>query len=140
VEFRCRGDERGKVHHLLAVIYDSASGPLAVSTALRKHNREDLIAMSEHYREFLAGLGQLPKGRRLAWDPNPRLIEVDEPFSDDPVPLNCRCGDWPHLTRDHFKAALDVYRCGDAGRQGQPVVIGVSMRALHSARATLCLF
>src|SRR5689334_12035489 len=93
VEFRCRGDERGKVvHHLLAVIYDSPSGPRAVSTALRKWNREELAAMKEHYRGFLAELGQPPKGRKLAWDPNPRLIEVDEPFSDDPVSLNCRCG------------------------------------------------
>jgi hypothetical protein len=134
VEFRCRGDQTGRVHHVLAVIYQSPSGPLAVSTAVVKWDRETLIEMNKHHRETLAEFGKEPKARKLPWNPNPRLIEVDEMFSDEPMPLNCRCGDWPELTHDHLKLAVDAYA---RTHQKKALVVGVSSRGLHSAPDTL---
>jgi hypothetical protein len=57
-------------------------------------------------------------------------------FSDDPVPINCRCGSWPDLTREHLRAAVGLYR--QANLRDRPLVIGVSRRGLHSAPDTLC--
>jgi hypothetical protein len=138
VEFRCRGDQKVRQHHLLAAIYQSRRGPLAVSTADVIHTAEGRAGLNRHARELVArfpnDLNWNPK--RAAWNPNPRLVELDEIFSDDPVPINCRCGSWPDLTREHLRAAVGLYR--QANLRGRPLVIGVSRRGLHSARDTLC--
>lgn len=133
IEFRCQQGS-GKGGHLLAVVYQSPSGPLAVSMAemLRdaesRQRRRDW-AVKSGYADF----------KRPAWNPSPRLIDVDERFSDDPFPISCRCGDWPSLSRDNLKSALTLMRATDSRRPG-PLVIGVSKRGLHSAGSTLCLF
>jgi hypothetical protein len=131
VEFRCRG---GKPYagHLLAVIYRTPRGPLAVSTA--DDAFDDMPARNKRVREWAAEQPRLhfdPK--RLPWQPNPRLLEVDEPFADDPMPINCRCGPWPDLTRAALRAAAALYH------RGAPVVIGVSHSGLHGPGDTLCV-
>lgn len=123
VEFRCRAGGAG---HLLAVIYKSRRGPLAVSTADELHDAE---WMAERRRR-----GQ----KRPNWAPSPKLIEFDEPFAEEPMPINCRCRRWPDLTREHLRVALACH--ASLGSSARPTVIGVSAEGLHSARDTLCLF
>jgi hypothetical protein len=138
VEFRCRGDQTVRQHHLLAVIYQSRRGPLAVSTADVVYTPEDQATLNRHARELIAKFPKDPEWnpKRSAWDPNPRLVELDEIFSDDPMRINCRCGSWPDLTREHLRTAVDLQRQGNL--HNRPLVIGVSRRGLHSAPDTLC--
>lgn len=97
VEFRCPAGG-----HLLAVIYDTHAGPLCVSTArvVDPEIRRNVVRRKSEGR-------RVPWGGKLPGDPSPRLPLVDEPFSDDPVPLNCRCGSWAPLTRAALRDALD---------------------------------
>jgi hypothetical protein len=130
VEFRCRST-KPRTGHLLAVIYRTPRGPLAVSTA--DVAMPDMAARNQRIREWVAEHPRLyfnPK--RLAWQPSPRLLEVDEPFADDPMPINCRCRSWPDLTRAHLRAAAAMHHGGD------PVVIAVSHSGLHGPGGTLC--
>lgn len=141
VEFRCWGDQparRQHQHHLLAVIYQSRRGPLAVSMADVVLTPEGQAALNRHAREMISEFPEDPdwNPKRSDWDPNPRLVELDEAFSDDPMPINCRCGSWPDLTREHLRIAVDLHR--QANLSSRPLVIGVSGRGLHSARDTLC--
>jgi hypothetical protein len=129
VEFRCRGPKPG---HLLAVIYGTLSGPLAVSTADVVF---DAVAQrNQRMREFAAEHPNVTNPMRPAWLPSPRLVEVDEPFSDDPMPINCRCGSWPDLTRDILRTALGLLGEASAG----PVVLGVSVSGVRGPGGTLC--
>jgi hypothetical protein len=114
VEFRCPP----KSGHLLGVIYKSRSGPLFASIA-----------------PDLDTLDPVRMKGKAAWDPSPRLPLVDEPFTDDPCPLNCRCGSWPPLTREALKWALSL----PPARRNRPTIIVTTRHALITPSDTLSL-
>jgi hypothetical protein len=127
VEFRCPP----KAGHLLGVIYKSRFGPLFVSLA---DDLEvlDLVSMKGLAVQFPEDAA---RAKKAGWDPSPRLPLVDEPFAEDPCPLNCRCGSWPPLTREALKWALSL----PPGRRNRPIIIVMTRQALIAPSDTLSL-
>lgn len=113
VEFWCR-------KHLLGVIYETPSGPLFVSSARYLSTKKFRSKWTQH-------------AARLPGNPSPRLPFLDEPFSDTPAPLNCRCGQWPSLTREILQSVIETQKA-----TGAMIKLGVSETELHSAGGTLC--
>lgn len=128
VEFRCR--KRG---HLLGVIYTSREGPLFVSAATDAKLVDEQGMRLPAYETTIYSDedGNRETMKYRPTDPSPRLPDTDEPSSDVPAPLNCRCGVWPDVPRDGLKSALA------AARDSKATVYGVSDQGIHSSGGTL---
>ena len=127
VEFRCPP----KAGHLLGVIYKTRSGPLFASLADDLETL-DPVSMMEQAAGFPESAALMKKA---GWDLSPRLPLVDEPFTEDPCPLNCRCGSWPPLTREALKWALSLL----PGRRNRPIIVVTTRHALIAPSVTLSL-
>ncbi len=122
VEFRCT--RRG---HFLGALYDTADGPLFASTAKVAAPAIRANAIQRKHEGH-------PLRGRVGQNPSPRLPLVDEPFSEDPAPVNCRCGNFPDLTRPALLWALGL-PTPDKGA----ALVRVSAQQLTHASDTLSL-